>query len=382
MPPYQAQMGGSPRNMPPMGPPMGAPMGPGYMPMMPPMMMPPMMPYPPGKPPRSFTRAIFLTLATSIFGFSILANIYLLMLSGLTGGRGSQQSSIVEGDPHQLILSIPVNGVIQDSLADRFERMMNQAEKNPDLKAIVLEIDTPGGTVGASDRMYMRILDFKAAHPSIPVITSMGSFATSGGYYIACGTNYIFAEEITLTGNIGVLLQRINVSKLAEKWGLQDDTVAAPAVGFKTAGSPFKAPTTQETVYWQGLIDEVFLRFKTVVTTGRPKLTKSIDIIADGRAYTAKDALALGLVDVIGHPKDAYKYLATTAGLNNPTVIKLKEPPSLLSLFGSSDDSKFSGASPAAANGGVQVNGVNVNFDASLVNSLLTPHLLYMWQGQ
>lgn len=348
------------------------------MPFMPPGMMPPGMMPPFGPPRRSGFRTFFRVVAIFILVSSLLTNFFLF--SGRAwNSRSAQQNAIQEGDVHQTVAVIPVNGVILQATADRFNRYMNLAERDPNVKAIVIEVETPGGAVTPSDEMYHRIDQFKLAHPSTPVIVTMGNLATSGGYYLSARADYIFAQPTTMTGNIGVLMPRYNISGLAEKWGIHESTVTAPRVGFKNAGSMFAPETEKDNAYLQSLIDGAYARFKKVVKDGRgAKLKHPIEQIADGRVYLADAALAEGLVDQIGFPDEAYAYAATQANLSHPTIVKYREQPSLMDLF--SGESK-SNVAPAAS-GGVTVNGLNVNVDASLLDALKTPRVLYMWQGQ
>ena len=362
---------------PPPGPnpfdPRGGFMPPPFMPGMPMGMMPPF-----GPPRRSGVWTFFKMIAVFVLVVSLVMNLYLLS-SNTWNSRSAQQNSIQEGDVHQTIAVIPVTGVILQPMADRFNRYMNLAEHDPNVKAIVIEVETPGGAVTPSDVMYHRIDQFKIAHPATPVIVTMGNLATSGGYYISARADYIFAQPTTMTGNIGVLMPRYNVSGLAEKWGIHESTVTAPRVGFKNAGSMFAPETEKDNAYLQSLIDGAYLRFKKVVKDGRgAKLKHPIEQIADGRVYLAEQALAEGLVDQIGFPDEAYAYAATQAGLSRPTVVKYHEQPSLLDMFTGESKSNV----PPTASGGVTVNGLNVNVDAGLLDALKTPRVLYMWQGQ
>ena len=137
----------------------------------------------------------------------------------------------------------------------------------------------------------------------------------------------------------------------------------------------------EDTKYLQGLIDEMFGNFKSVVTTGRgAKLTAKIDDIADGKVYTAKQALALGLVDEIDYAEKAYARAAQAAGLTNPQIVRYSpRPPSLVeALSGADRESR----STVRGDGGVTVNGVQVNLDAGLLEELGRPQALYMWRGQ
>jgi protease-4 len=354
-------------------PPLGMQPPPGqYPPMMPP---PPMFMAPPPAPrERSFARAIFMTLATTIFGLSLAANVYLLLFSGLmAGGASARQSTIVDGDPTERVAVIPVNGVIMTEAAEQFSRFIKMAEKDNHVKAVVLEIDSPGGTVTASDEIHHKILEFKKARPGVPVVATMGSLAASGGYYIACAADYVFAQPTTMTGNIGVLFPRYNVSRLAEKWGVEETTLESTGADYKNAGSMFKPENQKEVAYFQSIIDKSFDQFKSVVQNGRgPKLAKPLDEIANGQIYLGPDALALGLVDKIGYADDAYAHAAT--GLKKPQVVRYLNPPTMLELLSARSNV---GAVSASAKGGV-----NVQIDWQKLQELSTPRMLYLWRGE
>lgn len=353
-------------------PPPGMP--PPGMPPMPPMMPPPPMFMQPPPRERSFARAIFMTLATTIFGLSLAANVYLLLFSGLmAGGTSARQNTIVEGEATERVAVIPVNGVIMTEAAQQFERFMRMAEADQNVKGIVLEIDSPGGTVTASDEIHHRIMGFKKKRPGVPVVATMGSLAASGGYYIACAADYVFAQPTTMTGNIGVLFPRYNVSRLADKWGIEETTLESTGANFKNAGSMFQPENPEDVKYFQEIIDKSFVQFKNVVQNGRGnKLTKPLDEIANGKIYLGPDALALGLVDQIGYLEDAYGHAAQ--GLKKPQVVRYANPPSLLEALSTKSNI---GAVTASAR-----NGVNVQLDWQKLQELTTPRMLYLWRGE
>lgn len=353
-----------------MPPPQGMP--PQGMPPMPPMMPPPMFMQPPRE--RSFARAIFMTLATTIFGLSLAANVYLLLFSGLmAGGASARQNTILEGDPLERVAIIPVNGVIMTEAAQQFERFMRMAEEDNNVKAVVLEIDSPGGTVTASDEIHHRIMQFKINRPGVPVVATMGSLAASGGYYIACAADYVYAQPTTMTGNIGVLFPRYNVSELADKWGIEETTLESTGAEFKNAGSMFKPENPADVAYFQEIIDKSFVQFKNVVRNGRgKKLTKPLDEIANGKIYLGPDALELGLVDQVGYLQDAYLHAAK--GLKKPHVVRYANPPSLLDALSAKSNV---GAISASGN-----SGVNVQLDWRKLQELTTPRMLYLWRGE
>ena len=334
---------------------------------------------PPPPPPRGggFARGILVTLATTIFGLSLTLNLYLLLTSGLmSAGGGTRSTNIVDGDPNQKIIVIPVNGAIMDSAFERFDRAFKQIENDKGVKALVLEIDSPGGTVSASDQMLHRVLRYKADHTNVPVVVSMGGLAASGGYYVACGGDYVFAQPTTLTGSIGVLFPIFNASELGEKWGIHDATVESSGTPFKDVGSMLKPMTPEQRAYIQDLADKAFAQFKGVITTGRAgKLKKPLPEIANGKVYMATDAKAMGLVDDIGYLHDAYDYAAKKAGVSKPTVIKIQEPKGLLSVLAGDEKTNIDRGTAS-----MKVNGVNVS--VSDLVELTTPRLMYLWRGQ
>jgi protease-4 len=349
------------------------------------MMMPP-----PGMYPRqrSFARTVFTTLAGTIFGLSLTLNVYFLLFSGigsgLSGAQGIQRTVVVEGDFKEKVAVIPVTGIIRNNTADDFDKLLTAAEKDATVKAIVIEVDTPGGAVTPSDEIHARILRFRQQNPTRPVVITMGSFATSGGYYVSCAGEYIVAEPTTLTGNIGVLLPRYNVSKLAKSYGVEETTITAPRNGFKNAGSPLSPPDAKDDAYFQTLIDDAYGNFKNAVTSGRgTHLKLTIDEIADGRVYSAAEALKVGLVDELNYAPAAYDKAAALAKLTNKHVVRYTKPASLFDLLGGGGEGK-SAVPPrsAAAGGGVTLNGVNVNVDANLLDELSRPRLMYLWRGQ
>ena len=199
----------------------------------------------------------------------------------------------------------------------------------------------------------------------------MASLATSGGYYAACGADHVFAQPTTFTGNIGVLMPRYNFSKLMEKYGVEETTIVSTGATFKNAGSSFRPETPEEKAYMQQLADSAFTQFKKVVQDGRgSRLQAAIEVIANGKVYTAADAETLGLIDQIGYLQDAQAVAQSKAGLSNPTIVQYQEPPSILNLLMSS---KTRTEAPGA---------VNVNVDVNLLHELMTPRPMYLWRGQ
>jgi len=395
--------------MPPGG--FGAPPPPFYgspMPMPMPMMPPGMF-----RPQKSFARVIFTTLASIVFGLSITLNIYLLAFSGLSrgltgGSHGIIQTVVVNGDHKQKVAVVPIKEPIWEPTAQKFDAIMTAIEQDENVKAVVLEIETPGGTVTASDEIHARIGRFKKkmqeSGRNVPVVVSMGAIAASGGYYVACASDHIIAQRTTITGSIGVIFPMINAHELAQKYGVKEISIAAPEHGMKNAGSWLSNLKEEERKYLQGLVNDFYDTFKDVVSKGRAGKLKpppgmavqgqvytseqALKLIADGRVYTASEAKAMGLVDDLGYLVDAYNKAGDMAGpLKNKHVVRYTpKPPTLFEMLSADAKSGVAAAAQGAAGQGatgtVTINGVNVNVDVrALLDELGRPRALYLWRG-
>jgi len=330
-----------------------------------------------------FARGILVTLATTVFGLSLTLNLYLLLTTGFLGSGSARSSNLVDGDPTQKVAIVPIKGAIMDDQAQRFDRLLKQVEADKSIKALVLEVDSPGGSVTASDEIFHRVQRFKSDHPKIPVVISMAGLAASGGYYVSCAGDYLFAQPSTLTGNIGVLLPQFNVAELFDKWGIKENTIVSTGATYKNAGSMFRPENPEERAYLQDIADKAFTQFKAVVKQGRSGHgnfdPKKLDQIANGKIYMTDDAVTLGLVDEKGYLQDAYDYAASKAGLSKKTVVRFQDPPGLLeSLLGGK--SNLGAASADSNQQSVQINGINIS--ANDIRDLMTPRLMYLWRGQ
>jgi protease-4 len=222
---------------------------------------------------------------------------------------------------------------------DGFVRaQLDQIEEDESVKAIVLRVDSPGGTVSGSDEIHHRLAKL-AEKRSLPVVVSMGGIAASGGYYVAMANraadDVIFAEPATLTGSIGVIIPHFDVSQALRKYDVRDDSIASGPL--KEMLSPTKERTPElaekERKLLQELVDDMFRRFKEIVRAGRPKLDEAaVDAVATGQIFTARQALEAGLVDRIGFLEDAIGRAVELAGLTEKTarVVKYTKPKGLL----------------------------------------------------
>lgn len=229
---------------------------------------------------------------------------------------------------------IRLDGAISDSSPDYFttqgitpgrvDDLLEQASADPAIKAVVVRVNSPGGSVVASDEIYHALLAFEK-----PVVVWMGEVAASGGYYISCGGDYIVAHPDALTGSIGVISQFINAEELLDEIGVQ--VLVITSGSRKDIGSLFREMTEEEQALWQAISDEVYEGFVALVAEARDLPLETVRDLADGSVYTGRQALELGLVDEVGTLDDAIAEAAGLGGIEGePRVIELKTVPSFL----------------------------------------------------
>jgi protease-4 len=211
----------------------------------------------------------------------------------------------------------------QVPLLARVREELEMAEDDDRVRAVVLRINSPGGTVTASDILYHEITSFKARR-KIPVVACILDVGASGGYYIALAADRIVVHPTTVTGSIGVLMLTVNASGLLEKIGVSASYVTSG--DFKDMGSPFRSVRPEERAIFQNLIDRFYGRFVELVARSRKLDEARVRAFADGRVYTAGQALELGLVDQIGYLEDAIKAGKSAAGLDEARVVTYHRP--------------------------------------------------------
>ncbi len=212
---------------------------------------------------------------------------------------------------------VTVKGIITDSKS--VIEQLHNAEENSDVKAIVVRINSPGGGVGASQEIYREVSKIK----NKKVVVSMGSVAASGGYYIACGAEKIYANPGTLTGSIGVLMEFADIEELLGKIGLKGYVIKSGE--YKDIGSPIRPMTDGEKELLQGVIDNVYKQFVGVVSKGRKLPDAYVKGLADGRIFTGEQAKDLKLVDELGNLEDAVDGVAKMAGIKGKPYVKYME---------------------------------------------------------
>ncbi len=201
-----------------------------------------------------------------------------------------------------------------------------KAERDDQVKAVLLRVNSPGGSVTASDLMYHEILRLrKGTMKPKPVVAMIMDVGASGAYYISCACDEIVATRTSVVGSIGVIMQTFNIRGTLDKIGAE--SVAITSGRMKDAGSLFRAMSPEERKVFQGIIDDMFDRFVEVVADGRPRLdAKKIREIADGRVWTAQQALELGFIDRIGTLRDAVAATKARAGIARTRVVTYHRP--------------------------------------------------------
>ena len=216
------------------------------------------------------------------------------------------------------IAALEVEGVISDS--KEFVDQLKEYGKRAAVKSVIIRINSPGGGVAASQEIFEAIKKFRAETKK-KVVVSMGSVAASGGYYIACGADKIYANPGTITGSIGVIAEWYNYGDLL-KWAKMQSVVIKSGA-LKDAGSPTRPLTEQEKVYFQSLLDGMYGQFVAAVASGRNLKEVDVRKLADGRVYTGLEAKANHLIDEIGTLQDAIKAAAKMAGIRGtPRVVR------------------------------------------------------------
>lgn len=213
------------------------------------------------------------------------------------------------------------------STADALVARLEKAEKDDSVRAVVLRVNSPGGTVAASDTLYNEITRFREKTGK-PVVVSMADVAASGGYYIALAADRIIAQKSTVTGSIGVIFQTLNFSKGMAMIGIEGRAVvSAPN---KDLANPFAPVRDSQYAVLQRTVDNLYADFRSLVKARRPALAAAtpqrFDELTDGRVMTAADALDAGLIDALGGVREAYESAKSLAGITSARLVKYHAP--------------------------------------------------------
>ena len=231
---------------------------------------------------------------------------------------GTDSSAKVAVIPLDGIIAFGASGSLGDSMVEDFKTALEQAETDKQIKAVVLQVDSPGGEITASDVLYDAICRL-ARHK--PVVVYFNSLGASGAYYAACGSNWIMCNNTTFTGSIGVIISTLNYRDLFGKIGLQ--SVVFKSGKFKDMLNGAREMTPEEKEYVQSLVMQSYDRFVGIVARSRKLDEKSLrEGVADGRILSGTDAYASKLVDELGYIEDAYDKAAELGGAPGAEVVR------------------------------------------------------------
>ncbi|MGH7390273.1 MAG: signal peptide peptidase SppA [Candidatus Rokuibacteriota bacterium] len=239
------------------------------------------------------------------------ARILLMDVSGLLSEEGSGQLLTIGTPPARVPLLV------------RVREELKKAAEDDKVRALVLRVNSPGGTVTASDIIYKELTDFRE-RKNVPVVAVMMDLAASGGYYIALAADTIVAHPTTVTGSIGTIMVSLGAEGLMQKIGVAPRTIKSGE--HKDMGSPFRPLTDAERAIFQSVIDDLHRQFVAKVVERRKLPPARAQALADGRIYTADQALAGGLIDAVGYMSDAIALARRAAGLDEARVIVYKRP--------------------------------------------------------
>jgi len=273
-----------------------------------------------------------------------------IVLLDISGPITSQPS----GDPFGLHT--------RESTVARVDAALRKARDDDRVRALILRINSPGGTVTASDIIYSEIKRFRQ-DTNLPVIAEIHDIGASGAYYAALAADEIVAHPTSVVGSVGVLMQSVSVSGLMKKIGVANQTITTGEM--KTSGSPLDEMTPEQRAVLQSVVDDMYDRFVSLVVENRPNLTEEMDRqMRDGRVFSARQAVAGGLVDRIEYLDDTIARAKQKAGIEDATVVMYKQPNEYVR-----GPYSQSGVAPT------QMNLFNIAPGATPA----TPRLLYQW---
>jgi protease-4 len=323
-----------------------------------------------------------LWIAVSLLGIGLAASLLLNLglLAGLVASiGGSSSSSFAEdeypklterwsfGDGDVKAVRIALNGVImresssglfgpaRDKIGDVLQQI-RAAANDPHVKAIIMEVNSPGGAVTPSDEIYAALMNFKASKKGRTVVVHMSDLAASGGYYVAAAGDWLIAEPTTVLGSIGVIMQAMNWKTLSEKIGLSAVTIKSG--DNKDLLNPFNEVKPAQVALLQNLIDKMYDRFSGLVATSRNIDAEQLRTLADGRVFTADEALQHGLIDEVGYWDAAVRRVAKLLDEPSVKVVRYEHTPRFMDLLA----------------------GVRSPFPLNSIQESAVPRMLYLWR--
>jgi protease-4 len=248
------------------------------------------------------------------------------------------EETVLEGKGEKKVLLLDISGIISEkrkssglglrqktSLIDRLKEELQKAEADSAIVGAIIRINSPGGSVSATDIIHHELMTYKRER-NVRIVACLTGVATSGGYYIASAADEIIAHPTSITGGIGVIAMKLTIENLLSKVGIEQETIKS--ADKKDLWSPFRPSTPDEKMIMQTIIDAFHQRFVNAVYEGRkPNLTrKEIESLSDGRIFTAEQALDAKLVDSIGYLDDALEAMKASLRLDDARVVTYHRP--------------------------------------------------------
>ena len=247
-----------------------------------------------------FSVGVFALMVLATFGFALLPDHW--------------------KSPSGEIAIVNIHGMLMDSRD--IVQQLSDYRHNPQVRGVILRIDSPGGAVAPAQEIYSEILKLRDNNKT--VYASMGTVAASGGYYIACAADYVLANPGTLTGSISAVMALNNIEELTKKVGVKPNIIKSGK--FKDLGSPLRAMTPEEQILLQNVVNDVHEQFVDAIAKGRGLPLSEVRRVADGRIMTGQQALKLNLIDEVGGLEKTIDLLAKKIGITGkPKVIEQKE---------------------------------------------------------
>ncbi|MBI4568893.1 MAG: signal peptide peptidase SppA [Planctomycetes bacterium] len=327
--------------------------------------------------------ALVALLVVGVGGF-LLLGVAVAALAGGGGGAGAVREEVMSGTAPEKIAVVDLTGVIAEQslffgggpdALDRMRRQLRHAGQDGDVKALIVRIDSPGGTMTASDIMYHELQEFKK-RAGVKVVACMMGTCASGGVYVAAAADKVLAHPTTITGSLGVIMSGFHDDGLLEKIGVKNETYKAGRL--KDMGSMFRPPTDEERRRFEALLAANHDRFIKVVAAGRNLPEEIVRAHADGSICSAEEAREWGLVDQVGYFADAVAMARSLASLGpEARVVEYHRQPSLGEMLFARSAAAGAGA---GGDGGAPLS-LTVALNPQALLAAAWPRLYAQWSG-
>ncbi|WP_077303019.1 signal peptide peptidase SppA [Virgibacillus pantothenticus] len=299
---------------------------------------------------RWFAIIVAVVLLVASIGFRFVSSLATTNFAEMFAFQDNKfEEEVIEEGVGEKIAVLELNGIIQDTAPTplvnttsynhkRFLEMLNEAGEDTSVDGIILQVNTPGGGVVESAEIHDKIVEIQEEYEK-PIYVSMGNTAASGGYYISAPANKVVAHPATLTGSIGVIMEGYDLSELADKWGIDFNTIKSGK--YKDIMSFSREMTGEEREILQTMVDDMYADFVDVIVEGREMSESKVRELGDGRVYTGSQAKENGLVDELGSLDDTIAYMTEDYDFSDVEVVKYNYSASLDEFFGMSVQSMF-----------------------------------------